>query len=247
MYRNPQENETTDIHDFVHTKQQAFQRAFELVRRNLNEKQKRRIAIYNKKVQGPAYKEGKKFLLYHPAVAVGTTSKFATPWKEPYVIGKCLNDVTFKIKEENTSKQQIVHYDRVKPFFEPPPTSNVPTRNKPRDFQSTQGKADTHKSRDGTLNHDDCLSFLPAPSISTPIPAVGRTTASVTTSRIKPITPSAPASREVLRSPPVFSRSTPSEQLSPHTGNEVAIQSPTTSQIDIHLLIAENAFLHERQ
>ena len=47
MYPNPQKNETTDIHEFVHKKQQAFQRAFELVRRNLNDNQKRRKAIYN--------------------------------------------------------------------------------------------------------------------------------------------------------------------------------------------------------
>ena len=57
MYPNPQENATTDIHEFVHSKQRAFQRAFELVRRNLNEEQKRRNAIYNKKVHGPTYKE----------------------------------------------------------------------------------------------------------------------------------------------------------------------------------------------
>ena len=37
------------------------------------------------------------------------------------------------------------------------------------------------------------------------------------------------------------------EQPSPHTGNDVATQSPTTLQIDIQPLIAENAFLHESQ
>ena len=79
MYPNPQENETTDIHEFVHNKQQAFQRAFELVRRNLNEKQNCRNAIYNKKVHGPTYKDGQKVLLYHPAIIVGTTSKLARP------------------------------------------------------------------------------------------------------------------------------------------------------------------------
>ena len=31
MYPNPQENATTDIHEFVHNKQQAIQREFELV------------------------------------------------------------------------------------------------------------------------------------------------------------------------------------------------------------------------
>ena len=177
---NPQENETTDFHEIVFNKQQAFQQAFQLVRRNLNEKQKRRNAVYNKKVHGPTYKKEQKVLLYHPAIVVETTSKFASPWKGPYIIEKYNDDVTFRIKEENSSTQQIVNYDRLKPFFEPPPTSNVPTRNKPRDFLPTQDRTDTHKHIDGTLNHDDCLSFLPAPSSSfTPIPAVGRTAASI--------------------------------------------------------------------
>ena len=247
MYPNPQENTTTDIHEFVHNKQQAFQRAFELVRRNLNEKQKRRNAIYNKKVHGPTYKEGQKVLLYHPAIAVGTTSKFANPWKGPYVIEKCLNDVTFRIKEENSSKQQIVHYDRLKPFSEPPPTSNVPTRNRPRNFQSTQDTDDTRKHIDGTLNHDDCHSFLPVPSILTPLPVVGRTGTSSTPSRITPLISPAPIRREATRSPPVFSRSPTAEQHSPHTDTDVASQLPTTLQIDIQPLIPANDFPHERQ
>ena len=49
--------------------------------------------------------------------------------------------------------------------------------------------------------------------------------------------------REVTRSPPVLSRSLASEQPSPHTRNDVAIQSP---QIDIQPLIPEIDFLHER-
>ena len=200
------------------------------------------------KVHGPTYKEGQNVLLYHPVIAVGTTSKFASPWKGPYIIEKCLNDVTFRIKEENSVKQQIVHYDRLKLFFEPPPTSNAPTRNKPRSFQSTQNITDARKHIDGTLNHDDCLSFLPAASsISTPIPTVGRTTASTTPSRITPLISSVPTRREVTRSPPVFSPSPTLEPPSLHTRNDVAIQSPITPQIDIQPLIPENAFLHERQ
>ena len=109
-------------------------------------------------------------------------------------------------------------------------------------------RADLHKHIDGTLNRDDCLSFLPAlSSIFTPIPAVGRTTTSSTPSRITPLIASAPARRERAISPPVFSRSPTQEQHSPHTENDVAIQSPTTPQIDIPPLIPENAFPHERQ
>ena len=100
MYPNPQEIETTDILEFDHNKQRAFQRAFELVRRNLNEKQKRRNGIYNENVHGPTYKERQEVLLYHPAISVGATSIFASPWKGPYIIEKCLNNVTFRIREK---------------------------------------------------------------------------------------------------------------------------------------------------
>ena len=153
----------------------------------MNEKQKCRKAIYNRKIHGPTFKDGQKVLLYHPAIDVGTTSKFANPWKGPYVIEKCLNDVTFRIREENSTNQQIVHYDRIKPSFEPPPTFNVPTRNKLRKFQSIQDIADTHTHTEGTVDHDDCRIFLPTPSsIFQPIPAVGRTTAPSTPIRITP-------------------------------------------------------------
>ena len=50
-----------------------------------------------------------------------------------------------------------------------------------------------------------------------------------------------------MRSPPVFSQSPVLEQPSPHTRNDVAIQSPTTTQIDIQPLIPQIAFLQGRQ
>ena len=80
------------------------------------------------------YKEGQKILLYHTAIAVRSTSKLASFWKGPYVIEKGLKDVTLKITEKHSSKQQIVHYDRLKSFFEPPRTSNVPKKINPEVF-----------------------------------------------------------------------------------------------------------------
>ena len=169
MHVNPQEKETTDFHESEQNTQLTFQRAFEQVRRNLREKEKRRNAIYSKKVHAPTYKGGQKVWFYHPAIAVGTTSNFASLWKGPYIKEERSNDVTFRIKEEKTSKQQFVYYDRLKPFFEPPPTHNLRTGNRPRNSQSPQFIVDTHKHKDLTLNHGDCLTFLPAPcSVSTP-------------------------------------------------------------------------------
>ena len=77
MCPKPQINKTTDIHEFVHNKQQAFQRASEPVRRNLNEKQKRRNATYSFMAQHT--KKGQNLLLYDPTIAVGATFKMASP------------------------------------------------------------------------------------------------------------------------------------------------------------------------
>ena len=187
-------------------------------------------------------------MLYHPAIAIGRTSKCASPWKGTHIIEKFLNDVTIRNKKEKSKKQQIVQYDSLKLFFETPPTSNVPTRNKRRTFQLTQDRADTRKHIDGALSHDDCLSFLPAPSsIFTPIPTERRPTASISTSKLKPNNSSALIRREVTRSPPVFSQTPTLERHSPHARNDFAIQSPNTPPIDIPALIPGNAFLLERQ
>ena len=126
--------------------------------------------------------------------------------------------------------------------------SKVPTRNKPSNFQSNQDIAHTYKHINGTRNHDDCLNFIPTPSnVFTPITAIRWTTTSIPTCRNTPNTSSASAVREVTRSPPIFSRSPALEHPISHTGNDVAIQSPTIPEIDLHLLIPNTAFLHEGQ
>ena len=81
---------------------------------------------YNKKFHGPLYEARLKVLLHSPVVPVGKTPKFFTPWKGPQVI----NDVTYRIQDLHTKKELVVHYDRLKPFKDPPPTSNVPSRDK---------------------------------------------------------------------------------------------------------------------
>ena len=89
---------------------------------------------------------------------------------------------------------------------------------------------------------------MPAPSsVFTPVPALERTTASVPTSEISPITSSAPARRELGRSPPVFSGSSALEQPSPHTGNDVATQSQTIPPIDKQPLNPDTDFGQKRQ
>ena len=89
----------------------------------------RRNNLYNKRVQGPTYNEGEYVLLHYPVVQPGKSPKLSSPWRGPYVIVKCSNDVNYKIKEMTTSKVHVVHYDRMKRYHGPiPVASNVQTR-----------------------------------------------------------------------------------------------------------------------
>ena len=105
MYPVPETEEPMSTTDFVYHRKLAFQKAFELLRANINKNQKRRNAIYNEKIHGPTYEQGQKVLLHTPVVPVGQTTKFHNPWRGPYVILDCFNDVTYKIGELTTSKE----------------------------------------------------------------------------------------------------------------------------------------------
>ena len=122
MYPNPSDQHPADIHEFVSAREIRFQKAYDSARTALNFNQRPRNALYNRKVHGATYQVNQKVILHNPVVPVGKSSKFFSPWKGPYVILQCLNDVTYCIQEIATQKELVVHYDRLKLFHELPPT-----------------------------------------------------------------------------------------------------------------------------
>ena len=129
MYRPPPGTTPVDVNDWVSQKEEAFRQGYELFRRNATTQQRRRNNLYNKRVHGPADKEGEYVLLHYPVVPVGKNPKPSSLRRGPYEILKCLNDVNYKIKEVTTRKVQVVHYDRMKRYHGPIPVpSNVQTR-----------------------------------------------------------------------------------------------------------------------
>ena len=232
MYSNPEENETIDILEFVHTKQQAFQRSFELVRRNLNKKHKRRNTIYKKRFKAQHTKKDKKFFsIIQPSLL------------ERLLSFQALERTVYRWK---MFKQRHIQYEgrkflkttnctlwSMKTIFRTSTNVKCTYKKQTKKFSVNWRHSRYTKHIDGTLNHDDCLSSLPAtPSAFTAIPAVKRTIASIPTSRTGPIISSAPAKRKVTRPPPVFSRAPALEQPSQHTWNDVAMQSPNISPSD---------------
>ena len=98
----------------------------------------------------------------------GQSPRLSSPWRGPYRILKCINDVNYKIEDLSTGKQQIVDYERLKRYHgAPPPSKPIPTR------LSTPGLAQqtTPQPSSKTVKHDDCVvSFLPPPTLFAPSP-----------------------------------------------------------------------------
>ena len=156
MYPNPSDQPPAGIHEFVSARQVRFQKAYGSARTALNINQRRRNAIYNRKVHVPTYQVNQKVLLHNPVVPAGKSPKFFSPLKGPYVILQCLNDVTYRIQEIATQKELVVQYDRLKLFHEPPPTSNVPTRDKRNPKNIAPRKTQQQEPSIPEYDHDQC-------------------------------------------------------------------------------------------
>ena len=53
--------------------------------------------------------------------------KPSSPWKSPYTIVRCLNNI-WKIKNTANQKDTVVHYDHFKPFVQRPEELQLPRR-----------------------------------------------------------------------------------------------------------------------
>ena len=207
IYPSPIDHLPSSTNELVSARKLAFQNTYESTRSTLNQSQKRRNALYNRKVHGPLYQEGQKVLLHSPVVPVGKSPMFFCPWKDPYVIIQDINDVTYRIEDPLTNMQLVVHYDRLKPFKEPPPPSNVPTRDTSAKTQS-QTQSQEIIQQPASFDHDQCnwsYSFTPPP------PPTSLTTTSAT------FTPSTPTAMSITPSAgPRFVPTTPSTPTAPH-------------------------------
>ena len=201
MYPNPSDQPPADIHEFVSARQVRFRKAYDSFLTALNFYQRRRNAIYNRKVHGPTYQVNQKVLLHNPIVPVGKSRKFFSPWKGPFVILQCLNDVTYRIQEIATPKKLVVHYDRLKLFHEPSPTLNVPTRDKRNPKNIPRRKTQHQEPSIPEYDHDQCTWHYPyhaVPSATTCSRGVACTTPPATPT---PATPPNGSPKSVLPSP----------------------------------------------
>ena len=82
-------------------------------------------------MHGPKYTEGEMVFLHNPSTPQGLSPKLHSFWRGPYKITQVISELTYKIREIETNKELIVHYDRMKPCRSPPggfvPPVNTPS------------------------------------------------------------------------------------------------------------------------
>ena len=101
-------------------------------------------------MHGPSYTEVQLTLLHTPTTPQGLSRKLHSFWRGPYKITQVISEMTYKIREVETNKELIVHYDRMKPCRSPPggfaPLVNTPSGPKqpPNVFASNSTPAKCH-------------------------------------------------------------------------------------------------------
>ena len=104
--------------EYAKVLEQRLAEAYDLVRHNLGAEQHRHKQLHDRKVEGKPYKEGEMVWLYCPAVPRGLSKKLHVCWKEPYTITKVYDNGVYQIKWNlPPHKQQVVHFDRLKPYL----------------------------------------------------------------------------------------------------------------------------------
>ena len=228
QYPSPEQPNKTDVHQFVQQKRVDMQRAHEAARFHLQTAQLRRNALYNSKLHGPRYKPGDNVWLHSSVIPKRLSPKLSSPWKGPYKIVQCLNDVTYKIKITVNQEETIVHYDRIKPFVPRPKELQLP-RHEPSLPRAPESKP-PQKSHFAIHEHCNCSQTLfdqippsPRPQSASPVPFSAVFVPETPIQGSLAVTPkraSSVPSRTTLCSPPRNLSEVPSQAQSPTVIND---------------------------
>lgn len=133
LMAEPVPGEIPSCSDYVETLQKKFNDIYTLTRENIHTEQLRQKVRYDVKQHGIEFEVGQKVWLYMPQVKVGTSKKLHKFWDGPFIVVKKLSTYNYTISREGGRYKQVVHFNRLKPYFEPLVTSeseaNMPRSN----------------------------------------------------------------------------------------------------------------------
>ncbi|KAJ8973650.1 hypothetical protein NQ317_002924 [Molorchus minor] len=94
-----------------------LKRVYSEVYENIESAKCSRIAQYNKKTKEKEFAIGDLVYLRDMAAKIGISKKLAKYWKGPYRVIKKIGPVTYKIQKVGTREEQVVHVNRLKPYY----------------------------------------------------------------------------------------------------------------------------------
>ena len=104
-----------DLPEYIANLKRTFQKAYEIAREHIGEKQQFQKELYNQKVHGLPFCIGDLVWLYVPAVTKGRLKKLHLPWDGPYRVIKRLSDVNYCIQATMGRRRRlVVHFNRLK-------------------------------------------------------------------------------------------------------------------------------------
>ncbi|MEM7282981.1 MAG: DDE-type integrase/transposase/recombinase [Pseudomonadota bacterium] len=123
----PDEGYAADIEEYTKQQRDNLQLAYELARRNLQERADKQKASNDKLKSFPTFEPGEEVLLYRPYQdADGPNPKLLSPWRGPYTICSRLSPLIYKVKLGNDTKQTSVHLAHLKKYY---PREKAPAPN----------------------------------------------------------------------------------------------------------------------
>ncbi|CAG2249075.1 unnamed protein product [Mytilus edulis] len=118
---HPQEieypDETVSHNDYVKSMQESIWKVSAKARQNISKNSDKQKRQYDVKAHENTYKTGDVVWLYTFNRKPKLSPKLQRNWDGPYFVIEVISDLIYKIKKTATSKMQIVHHDRLKPFF----------------------------------------------------------------------------------------------------------------------------------
>ena len=69
---------------------------------------------YDKTINFESYKEGEKVRVYNPSHKPGLSGKLTHRWSKPMTITEKISELLYKILDNDTGKQKLIHFNRLK-------------------------------------------------------------------------------------------------------------------------------------
>lgn len=110
----PTEAREIPDHEWVWELKERLETAHSLVREHTGNAMKRQKLIHDRRTSYEQFEKGDKVYVYFPVKKIGTSSKFTSFWRGPYLILGKLSDVLYKVDCGRNRSEQVIHCDRIR-------------------------------------------------------------------------------------------------------------------------------------